>query len=343
MANLETEDKFKSLLSKHEEMCNLLQELKEDVRRQEEERKWMSDSLSKLESAMTGHRKMSASVEEEFRNLCRDVSECFEKVLSLVQIGIFLSDDASHSLRLVYSLGYGSPERPDIKFGEGLVGRCALSKRLLTNELPADYFVSLSLAHIGSGTLVHVPLCCRVAGSGRTKVVGVIEMVVIRPLLNCESTFLKEASFRLADEFWNWRAKDREDSLHEKLREYETDYDALDSLPAAVVTIDQERTIRIFNAAAEKLWGYKFDDIMGEDVSMLFDSLVIGQDEFVKAFVTFDMSKIADGRREVSILNKSGKSVRVMVSLSATNVRKHADREVLLTALILPDEEELAR
>lgn len=308
-------DSLSGLLSRNEDMRSLLQELQENVRRQEEEQEWTSNSFEELERFLM-KRPLREGVsrshmEIEFRRQNLGVCHCLEKLIPLAMVGFYLRRDDGDDFELVSSLGYGNTKSDEttIKGGEGLVGRCAQERRILCmNEIPAGYrFVSLSLESDGSWGLVLVPLIDLHGRVGR--VLGVIEMVVCRRLQSHEIRFLDKAAASIASNIWEWRAQLRVNELssevewqRDKLSELESDRDALDSLPFAVVTIDQECKIRAFNAAAEKLWGYRFDHVQGEEVSMLFDLEDLDEDEFLKAFVTPGMDKITDGRRETYII-----------------------------------------
>ena len=42
----------------------------------------------------------------------------------------------------------------------------------------------------------------------------------------------------------------------------------------SVVVIDQRNQVILFNAAAEKLWGYRRDEVLGHNVSLLVPQLI---------------------------------------------------------------------
>lgn len=48
-----------------------------------------------------------------------------------------------------------------------------------------------------------------------------------------------------------------------------TQQEILESALDAVVSIDQQNNITFFNRAAEQLWGYHRDEVMGRNVKML--------------------------------------------------------------------------
>jgi PAS domain S-box-containing protein len=88
----------------------------------------------------------------------------------------------------------------------------------------------------------------------------------------------------------------------------------------AIITIDGKGVVEFFNAAAEKLWGYQRNEVLGKDVSMLFSNDSMQSDDFVKKFVNPDMEKIVGERREIPIKNKFGEDVPVLFLLSEAEV-----------------------
>ncbi len=94
----------------------------------------------------------------------------------------------------------------------------------------------------------------------------------------------------------------------------------LDGMLDAIITTNQEGIVEFFNVAAEKLWSYSRDEVLGHHVSMLFSEDDIQKNDFIKAFVTPDMPKIIGERKEVPIKDKFGESVPVLVLLSEAEV-----------------------
>ena len=94
----------------------------------------------------------------------------------------------------------------------------------------------------------------------------------------------------------------------------------LDGLLDAIITTSNEGVVEFFNVAAEKLWGYNREDVLGKNVSMLFDEDDIAQNDFIKAFVTPDIQKVIGERKEAPIKDKFGEKVPVLILLSEAEV-----------------------
>lgn len=88
----------------------------------------------------------------------------------------------------------------------------------------------------------------------------------------------------------------------------------------AIITIDGKGVVEFFNAAAEKLWGYQRNEVLGNNVSMLFSNDSMQSDNFVKKFVNPEMEKVVGERKEIPIKNKFGEDVPVLFLLSEAEV-----------------------
>ena len=88
----------------------------------------------------------------------------------------------------------------------------------------------------------------------------------------------------------------------------------------AIVTTNQDGIVEFFNEAAEKLWSYSREEVLGQNVSMLFADTDIQQNDFIKAFVTPDLPKSIGERKEVPIKDKYGETVSVLVLLCEAEV-----------------------
>jgi len=101
-----------------------------------------------------------------------------------------------------------------------------------------------------------------------------------------------------------------------KIRNEKTLEGALD----AIITTNREGVLEFFNAAAEKLWGYDRNEVLGKHVSMLFSETTASNDDFISAFVSNDKAKVIGERREAPIKNKVGSEEAVLFLLSEAEV-----------------------
>lgn len=111
----------------------------------------------------------------------------------------------------------------------------------------------------------------------------------------------------------------------------------------AVVSIDDNNLITFYNSAAEKLWGYSPNEVMGKNIRILVpQEHKSNHDNYVNSHRTTDKNKIVGSSREVELETKHGNRIWVQLSLSQVIVggKKHytafvrdvsAEREARLT------------
>lgn len=75
----------------------------------------------------------------------------------------------------------------------------------------------------------------------------------------------------------------------------------------AVVMIDANNVVTFYNKAAERLWGYAAEEVIGQNVKMLVPAAIQGRhDEFVNRHRTTGEDRIVGTSREVEIHRKDG-------------------------------------
>lgn len=85
----------------------------------------------------------------------------------------------------------------------------------------------------------------------------------------------------------------------------------------AVVCIDENNNVTLFNASAEKLWGYERSEVIGQNVKMLVPQAIqANHDNFVNANRETGQDKIVGTSREVKVERKDGGSLWGRLSLS---------------------------
>lgn len=106
----------------------------------------------------------------------------------------------------------------------------------------------------------------------------------------------------------------------------------------AVVCIDEHNNVTLFNASAEKLWGYQRQEVIGQNVKMLVPQAIQPQhDSYVNANRETGVDKIVGTSREVKIERRDGKTLWGRLSLSKVKLN---DR-TLYTAFIKDVTEEV--
>ncbi|MEO0990910.1 MAG: PAS domain S-box protein, partial [Pseudomonadota bacterium] len=92
---------------------------------------------------------------------------------------------------------------------------------------------------------------------------------------------------------------------------------ALENAIDAVVIIDARNHVVFYNAAAERLWGYTPDEVVGQNVKMLVPAVHQPMhDEFVNRNRDFGVDKIVGSSRDLQMFRKDGSEVSVSLALS---------------------------
>ena len=108
----------------------------------------------------------------------------------------------------------------------------------------------------------------------------------------------------------------------------------------AVVSIDENNTVTFFNGAAETLWGYNREDVIGQNVKMLVPvDIRANHDQFVNRNRETGQDKIVGTSREVPVARPDGKECWAALSLSKVQVGE----KIVYTAFLKDVTEERAR
>jgi PAS domain S-box-containing protein len=106
----------------------------------------------------------------------------------------------------------------------------------------------------------------------------------------------------------------------------------IDDAPEAIVTTGQNNQIHHFNKAAELLFNMKREEVINQDVSMLFPEHLTGKDELIDSFTRPGDQKITGKRKETYIVDKNGKEKIIMIQLAKARI----DNENTYTAFLQP-------
>ncbi len=98
----------------------------------------------------------------------------------------------------------------------------------------------------------------------------------------------------------------------------------------AIITTDQDGVVEFYNNAAEELFGVSRDEILGQNIRMLFPSDASEKDEFLAAYLDPTKPAIVGQRREVTITTRSGEEIPVLMLISEAKI----GREHTFTAFI---------
>ncbi len=89
------------------------------------------------------------------------------------------------------------------------------------------------------------------------------------------------------------------------------------SIADAVITIDEQGLIHDFNAAAEAIFGYSADELIGQDVARLMpEPYASGHRGFLDAYLTGGPARVIGQRRELTALRRNGEEFAADLTVS---------------------------
>lgn len=94
-----------------------------------------------------------------------------------------------------------------------------------------------------------------------------------------------------------------------------------DNAIGCMITINDRGVVDDFNAASEKLFGYRREEVIGKNVKVLMpQSFAVEHDQYIDAYNKTGTKKIIGSGREVVALSKSGKEIPVHLSVGEMNL-----------------------
>lgn len=119
--------------------------------------------------------------------------------------------------------------------------------------------------------------------------------------------------------------------ITEQRRAQEIVNQTLEQAIDAVVTINQQNEVTFYNAAAESLWGYSRDEVIGRNVKMLVPTeFQANHDHYVNANRETGQDKIVGTSRDVEVQRKNGSRLWANLSLSKVEIGE----EIIYTAFV---------
>lgn len=144
----------------------------------------------------------------------------------------------------------------------------------------------------------------------------------------------QEEQLRQNEVVLNRKLKEAREEVKSQFKEIEKvkvrNEKTLDGFIDAIITIDHDGVVKFFNRAAEELFEVTRNDILEQNIKILFPDDAGADDEFLDAFLNPSKEKIVGQRREITITTRQGNELQVLMLLSEAKV----GREATYTAFI---------
>ena len=313
-------------------MTERRQSAEEDLRsitRRTEIQHQTANSLNELNEVMRGERAIQP--------LCEKIINYTARYLSLPIASIFVSrEDELENDILEWQAGYACPDgyRADSQaVGQGLAGQAARDLRPLeTGDIDDGFLLPTGLGDIRPARLLYFPIVLN------EQCLGVLELGLLAPLDSSQMAWLEQVAKSVAISIQ--LALDIE-----KREKVEAEISAvMNAAMIGLVTIDETGTVHSFNPAAEELFGYAAEEVVGHNIKMLMPEPARGEhDGYLSRYLETGEARIIGRRREETGLRKDGSSfpIELFVSKAETpdgilfvggisdiTERKRAEREL---------------
>jgi len=293
---------------------------------------WLKTGTAKLNGRLAGQQDLPTLAHNILTFLCRYLK---------VQVGGFyflqMPDENTHQARLHRLASYAYPDAqptvpPAFALGEGLIGQAALEKQLIVvNHIPADYLKIRS--GLGEGLPRHLLI---IPFLYEEKVYGVLELATVRRFKKFEVKFLQQLMPRIGLAV---NAADAQQKLQSLLQQTQAYSKALqdqqeavlareeriraivDTVVDGIVTINDKGIIHSFNKAAERIFAYQAEEVIGQNVSMLMPNPYRdAHNQYLHNYIHTGVAKIIGNPREVQAQRKDGQTFPIDLAVAEMQV-----------------------
>jgi PAS domain S-box-containing protein len=152
-----------------------------------------------------------------------------------------------------------------------------------------------------------------------------------------------EEALREAHAMLEQRVRDRTAALETEIAERRQAEDArrasekrfagiLEIAPEAVISVDEDQRIRLFNRGAEAIFGYAAEEILGQPLGVLLPTRLreVHQEHFEEFMSEPDASRLKDARGELRGLRRNGREFPLEASISKLDLGEERVLTVML-------------
>ena len=318
----------KSLIQMRDNLKKV-QEEERKRKKEDEQRNWIANGLAKFSDIL---RKNNDDLEELGDEI---ISELVHYV-GAVQGGIFLYEDKEEELHLLSAYAYNRKKylQKTVKFGEGLVGTCAIEKeKIYLKNIPEDYIsITSGLGETPPKYLLLMPLKIE------DKVYGVIELASLQPFEDYKIEFIEKVSESIASIINNLKINIKtkellessqqqaeelsaqEEEMRQNMEELQATQeealrrerelkqlaDAVDSLVLRAI-ISSDYKFAFVNSYFSSILGYSFNELSEKSITILDDenqsfSATVKEAFIHKTYREKTIIKLKNGEKEQVLL-----------------------------------------
>lgn len=283
-------------IAEHDALGNALGKMQfglKEARERETEEKFINQGLAFVNEIL---RKYQANEDE----LCNNLLSNLVKYLKINQGAIFLLDENQETphLKLAACYAYDRKKYIDkqIAIGQGLVGQCYLERdAIYMTDIPQGYtYITSGLGDATASSLLLVPLMYN------EKVVGVIELASLHTMDEITRNFVTKIAENIAASLISTQSNvqtkvllekaqeqadlmaAQEEEMRQNMEEIQATQEQMnlherrskaifEKMNGAVLTCDLQNMIEQVNPAAEKLIGYRNEELVGKPLQVVFD------------------------------------------------------------------------
>lgn len=280
------------------EMRNSLKQIASD----EKERSWMNEGFARFSDVLRQNA-------ENLKLLSQNVISQLVKYMRANQGGIFIlnDEDANNKfleLTACYAFERQKYKKKEIMPGEGLVGQCYLEKKsIYMTDIPSNYVhITSGLGGANPGNIFIAPLVAN------EEVLGIIEMASFQKFSKTELEFIEKTAESIAStisavkiaehtrrllndsQMAAEQLKSQEEEMRQNMEELAATQEEMHRNQKAIIeneqktrlifinafdaiiTFNEEGIIDLFNPAAERIFGYSYEEIKDRNINLMLSS-----------------------------------------------------------------------
>jgi len=314
-------------------LMGTVQDITERKRAEEDERKRL-ERIALQRSALLDISKRFLAEDFDVERIFKKITEISAKTIDVERVSVWFLENDARQLRCrdlfrfsdgIHTGGMVLQASEYMKYFEALESGRTIDIYDAKNDIRTKAFTENYLKPMGITSMLDAPV--RVSG----RVVGVVCHEHTGPLRRWtedEKAFAADIADQTASAITDQMRKKSDQALRESEVRFRT---LFETAPDAIVTIDEKGQIHGFNGSAERVFGYKTGDILGQDVKILLPERYRRRhDEAIQRLLETGYSALSGKTREYEALRSDGTEFPISIAMAPA----HIDGSYLFLAII---------